>query len=57
MCLLSLLETLIKLTININDKVGDSNLDRDDERILKPFASGSSAHLNPMAATFEGIVG
>lgn len=50
-------QTLVKLAVSINDKAGDSKLDRVNESILKPFASGSSAHLNPMAAMFGGIVG
>ncbi|CAM6104520.1 unnamed protein product [Calypogeia fissa] len=50
-------QSLIKLTTSINDKAGDAKLDSIDESVLKPFASGASAHLNPMAAMFGGIVG
>jgi ubiquitin-activating enzyme E1 len=49
---------LIDLTKALNDSLpGDQKLDAIDENVLKHFASGSRAVLNPMAAMFGGIVG
>ncbi|KAJ7533056.1 hypothetical protein O6H91_13G031200 [Diphasiastrum complanatum] len=48
---------LIKIARQINETAGDEKLDVLDEAVLKQFASGSSAVLNPMAAMFGGIVG
>ncbi|KAH9309303.1 hypothetical protein KI387_037214, partial [Taxus chinensis] len=41
----------------INETSGDQKLDILDETVLRIFASGSRAVLNPMAAIFGGIVG
>jgi ubiquitin-activating enzyme E1 len=49
---------LIDLTKALNDSLSsDQKLDAIDENVLKHFASGSRAVLNPMAAMFGGIVG
>ena len=49
---------LIDFTKALNDSLsGDQKLDAIDENVLKHFASGSRAVLNPMAAMFGGIVG
>ena len=41
----------------INDAMGKYKVEILDEKILRVFASGSRAVLNPMAAMFGGIVG
>lgn len=48
---------LLDLAKSINESAGELKLDSIDEVILKHFASGSRAVLNPMAAMFGGIVG
>lgn len=49
---------LIDFTKALNDSLsGDQKLDAIDENVLKHFASGSRAVLNPMAAMFGGLVG
>jgi ubiquitin-activating enzyme E1 len=49
---------LIDMTKALNDSLsGDQKLDAIDKNVLKHFASGSRAVLNPMAAMFGGIVG
>lgn len=49
---------LIDITKALNDSLsGDQKLDVIDENVLKHFASGSRAVLNPMAAMFGGIIG
>lgn len=49
---------LIDITKALNDSLsGDQRLDVIDENVLKHFASGSRAVLNPMAAMFGGIIG
>lgn len=49
---------LIDFTKALNDSLsGDQKLDVIDENVLKHFASGSRAVLNPMAAMFGGIIG
>ncbi|MQL80034.1 hypothetical protein Taro_012477 [Colocasia esculenta] len=41
----------------INESMGDSRTENVDDKLLRHFASGSRAILNPMAAMFGGIVG
>eukprot|EP00252_Welwitschia_mirabilis_P014821 TRINITY_DN32861_c0_g1_i1.p1 TRINITY_DN32861_c0_g1~~TRINITY_DN32861_c0_g1_i1.p1 ORF type:complete len:1053 (+),score=251.74 TRINITY_DN32861_c0_g1_i1:370-3528(+) len=48
---------LIELVKDLNEDLGDLKLETIDESVLKHFASGSHAVLNPMAAVFGGIVG
>ena len=48
---------LIAFARSINDDMGDGRLEELNEKILRHFASGSRASLNPMAAIFGGIVG
>eukprot|EP00250_Pteridium_aquilinum_P024603 c29318_g1_i1 orf=171-3329(+) len=47
----------IFLAKSLNERAGDAKLETIDEDILKHFASGAQAVLNPMAAMFGGIVG
>jgi ubiquitin-activating enzyme E1 len=46
-----------KFASDINETSVDSKLEKLDEKLLRHFASGSHAVLNPMAAMFGGIVG
>eukprot|EP01018_Ginkgo_biloba_P004737 Gb_01549 [translate_table: standard] len=48
---------VVALAKTINETLDDQKLDCVDENILRHFASGSRAVLNPMAAMFGGIVG
>uniref|UniRef100_A0A0C9RTP6 E1 ubiquitin-activating enzyme n=1 Tax=Wollemia nobilis TaxID=56998 RepID=A0A0C9RTP6_9CONI len=48
---------LMSLAKAINEASGDEKLDAIDENVLKSFASGSRAVLNPMAAMLGGMVG
>lgn len=48
---------LISLAININQSLGDARLEEIDQKLLRHFAFGARAVLNPMAAMFGGIVG
>ncbi|CAA6656900.1 unnamed protein product [Spirodela intermedia] len=48
---------LIALATSINESMGEGRLEEINEKILRHFASGSRATLNPMAAIFGGIVG
>uniref|UniRef100_A0A0D6QW00 E1 ubiquitin-activating enzyme n=1 Tax=Araucaria cunninghamii TaxID=56994 RepID=A0A0D6QW00_ARACU len=48
---------LISLAKAINEESGDEKLDAINENVLKNFASGSRAVLNPMAAMLGGMVG
>lgn len=50
-------QKLIRLAAAINETLGDSKLGSLNETLLRLFASGSRAVLNPMAAMFGGIVG
>ncbi|XP_058075084.1 ubiquitin-activating enzyme E1 2-like isoform X2 [Magnolia sinica] len=50
-------ERLIDLATSINDSLGDGRLEEIDKKLLRHFAHGSRAVLNPMAAMFGGIVG
>lgn len=50
-------QKLISLASNINENSGDTRLDEIDTNVIRHFAFGSRAVLNPMAAMFGGIVG
>ncbi|XP_062189281.1 ubiquitin-activating enzyme E1 3 isoform X2 [Phragmites australis] len=50
-------QSFLKLAVDINEASVDSKLENIDENILRHFASGSRAVLNPMAAMFGGIIG
>ncbi|KAL9247036.1 hypothetical protein vseg_020507 [Gypsophila vaccaria] len=48
---------LITFVTEINDSLSDGKLEDIDENIVRHFAFGAKAVLNPMAAMFGGIVG
>ncbi|XP_042511013.1 ubiquitin-activating enzyme E1 1-like isoform X2 [Macadamia integrifolia] len=48
---------LISLAVSINEGLEDGKLDEIDQKLLRQFAFGARAVLNPMAAMFGGIVG
>jgi ubiquitin-activating enzyme E1 len=50
-------QKLIAIASNMNDSSGDDKLDDINPKLLRQFAFGSKAVLNPMAAMFGGIVG
>ncbi|CAI9778637.1 unnamed protein product [Fraxinus pennsylvanica] len=50
-------QRLISITSNLNDSLGDAKLDDINPKLLKHFAFGARAVLNPMAAMFGGFVG
>ncbi|KAJ8620630.1 hypothetical protein MRB53_029159 [Persea americana] len=50
-------QKLISLATSINESSGEGRLEEIDKKILRHFAFGSRAVLNPMAAMFGGIVG
>lgn len=50
-------QSFLKFAADINEASVDSKLEKIDEKLLRHFASGSRAVLNPMAAMFGGIVG
>ncbi|KAJ1292546.1 hypothetical protein BS78_02G399900 [Paspalum vaginatum] len=50
-------QSFLKLAADINEESVDPKLEKIDEKLLRHFASGSRAVLNPMAAMFGGIVG
>ncbi|KAK9154014.1 hypothetical protein Sjap_001494 [Stephania japonica] len=50
-------QKLISLVREFNEHAGDGRLDEIDEKLLRHFAFGARAVLNPMAAMFGGIVG
>lgn len=50
-------QKFISLFTNINDSAADGRLEGIDQNILRHFAFGARAVLNPMAAMFGGIVG
>lgn len=50
-------EKIVELSKEINEEAGDAKVESLDEKVLKHFASGASADLNPMAAMFGGLVG
>uniref|UniRef100_A0ACD5XJJ0 Uncharacterized protein n=1 Tax=Avena sativa TaxID=4498 RepID=A0ACD5XJJ0_AVESA len=47
----------VEFTASVNEATIDYKMDGLDEKLLRHFASGSRAVLNPMAAMFGGIVG
>ncbi|KAM1051387.1 hypothetical protein TB2_032498 [Malus domestica] len=47
----------ISMVTNINDSSADGKLEEIDHKVLRHFAFGARAVLNPMAAMFGGIVG
>lgn len=50
-------QKLISIAIDINESIGDGKLDDINPKLLRHFAFGARAVLNPMAAMFGGIVG
>ncbi|XP_017241732.1 ubiquitin-activating enzyme E1 1 [Daucus carota subsp. sativus] len=48
---------LVSIAGNINDNLNHGKLDDIDPKLLRHFAFGARAVLNPMAAMFGGIVG
>ncbi|XP_073034407.1 ubiquitin-activating enzyme E1 1-like isoform X2 [Primulina eburnea] len=48
---------LIALVVDINNGQSDGRLEEIDHKLLRNFAFGARAVLNPMAAMFGGIVG
>ncbi|OMO82888.1 Ubiquitin/SUMO-activating enzyme E1 [Corchorus capsularis] len=50
-------EKLISIAGNINEGLGDGKVEDINPKLLRYFAYGSRAVLNPMAAMFGGIVG
>ncbi|GFP92760.1 ubiquitin-activating enzyme e1 2 [Phtheirospermum japonicum] len=50
-------QKLIALFAGINDSLSDGKLEEIDQNLLRNFAFGARAVLNPMAAMFGGIVG
>ncbi|XP_077217611.1 ubiquitin-activating enzyme E1 1-like [Tasmannia lanceolata] len=50
-------QRLIVLAASINESLGDAKLEVIDKKLLRHFAFGARAVLNPMAAMFGGIVG
>ncbi|KAK6145241.1 hypothetical protein DH2020_022061 [Rehmannia glutinosa] len=50
-------QRLISTTSDINESLGDAKLDEINPKLLRHFAFGARAVLNPMAAMFGGIVG
>ncbi|OAY24226.1 ubiquitin-activating enzyme E1 1 isoform X2 [Manihot esculenta] len=50
-------QKLITLTANINESLEDGKVEDIDPKLLRHFAFGARAVLNPMAAMFGGIVG
>ncbi|CAH1446977.1 unnamed protein product [Lactuca virosa] len=48
---------LIDIAGNMNESLGDGKLEDINPKLLRDFAYGSRAVLNPMAAMFGGIVG
>ncbi|KAK6122144.1 hypothetical protein DH2020_044113 [Rehmannia glutinosa] len=50
-------QRLISITSDINESLGDAKLDDINPKLLRHFAFGARAVLNPMAAMFGGIVG
>ncbi|XP_058077035.1 ubiquitin-activating enzyme E1 2-like isoform X2 [Magnolia sinica] len=50
-------QRLIALATSINEGLGDGKVEQIDKKLLRHFAYGSRAVLNPMAAMFGGIVG
>ncbi|CAA0816861.1 Ubiquitin-activating enzyme E1 2 [Striga hermonthica] len=50
-------QRLISITSDMNESLGDGKLDDINPKLLRHFAFGARAVLNPMAAMFGGIVG
>ncbi|KAL3617469.1 E1 ubiquitin-activating protein [Castilleja foliolosa] len=50
-------QKLIAIFAGINDSLSDGKLEEIDQKLLRNFAFGARAVLNPMAAMFGGIVG
>ncbi|KAL6657251.1 hypothetical protein ACP70R_005031 [Stipagrostis hirtigluma subsp. patula] len=50
-------KSFLTFAADINEASVDSKIEKIDEKLLRHFASGSRAVLNPMAAMFGGIVG
>ncbi|CAO2824832.1 unnamed protein product [Amaranthus hypochondriacus] len=50
-------QKLISVAAKMNEALGDSRLDDINPKLLRHFAFGAKAVLNPMAAMFGGIVG
>ena len=50
-------QKFISWVIEINKTLSDGKLEAIDQNLLRHFASGARAVLNPMAAMFGGIVG
>ncbi|KAJ7959864.1 putative Ubiquitin-activating enzyme E1 [Quillaja saponaria] len=50
-------QRLISVASNINEGLGDARLEDINPKLLRQFAFGARAVLNPMAAMFGGIVG
>ncbi|KAL8544390.1 hypothetical protein ACS0TY_004797 [Phlomoides rotata] len=50
-------EKLISITSNLNESLGDGKLAEFNPKLIRQFAFGAKAVLNPMAAVFGGIVG
>ncbi|XP_057548335.1 ubiquitin-activating enzyme E1 1-like [Amaranthus tricolor] len=50
-------QKLISVAGKMNEALGDSRLDDVNPKLLRHFAFGAKAVLNPMAAMFGGIVG
>ena len=50
-------QRLVSIAGNINDSSGDGRLEDINPKLLRHFAFGAKAVLNPMAAMFGGIVG
>ncbi|CAA2967353.1 ubiquitin-activating enzyme E1 1-like [Olea europaea subsp. europaea] len=50
-------QKLISLVNDINNSLPDGRLEEIDQKLLRNFAFGARAVLNPMAAMFGGIVG
>lgn len=48
---------MINLVNQMNEELKDGKIDEIDEKIVRSFAFGARAVLNPMAAMFGGIVG
>lgn len=50
-------QKLISVATNINESLGDGRVEDINTKLLRHFAFGARAVLNPMAAMFGGIVG
>lgn len=50
-------QKLIAIAANMNNSVVDGKLEEIDDKLLRNFAFGARAVLNPMAAMFGGLVG